>query len=197
MAGYGSGIIQRRQDKEHLLNQKALVIWLVGLSGSGKSTLASELERALHRRGFLSKILDGDEIRNGINVNLMFTKEDRDENVRRVAEIAKLFVNGGIIAICSLISPLESYRKNVKSIIGEEDYMEIYVKCPLSVCESRDVKGLYAKARNQEIKNFTGIDSPFEEPQTPSLVINTAEQEKEESLQILLSAVLERITVES
>ncbi|MCK5470355.1 MAG: adenylyl-sulfate kinase, partial [Cyclobacteriaceae bacterium] len=152
------------QDKEKLLNQISLVVWVVGLSGSGKSTLARGLENALHQKGYITQILDGDNLRSGLNKNLTFSEEDRIENIRRAAEVSKLFVNCGIITICSLISPTEEIRKMAKSIVGTDKYFEVYVNCPIEVCESRDTKGLYKLARKGEIRNFTGIDSPFEEP---------------------------------
>ena len=160
------------KDKQKLLNQKSLVVWIVGLSGSGKSTLARGLENELHQKGYLTQILDGDNLRSGINNNLSFTANDRVENIRRAAEVSKLFANCGVISICSLISPTEDIRQMARSIVGEK-YFEVFVNCPLEVCESRDVKGLYKKARNGEIKNFTGIDSPFEEPTSPDLEIKT------------------------
>lgn len=160
------------KDKEKLLKQKPLVVWIVGLSGSGKSTLARGLENDLHQQGFLTQILDGDNLRSGINKNLSFTQEDRVENIRRAAEVSKLFANCGIITICSLITPTEEIRQLARSIVGDR-YFEVYVNCPIEVCESRDVKGLYKKARNGEIKNFTGIDSPFEVPSNPDLEIKT------------------------
>ncbi len=162
-----------QEDKEKLLQQKGLVIWMVGLSGSGKSTLAKSLEKYLYDQGRLTQLLDGDNLRTGLNANLGFTAEDREENIRRVAEVAKLFANCGIITICSFISPTEAIREKSASIIGKSLYKEVYVECPIEVCEERDVKGLYAKARKGEIKNFTGIDAPFEAPATPALTINT------------------------
>ena len=160
------------EDKQKLLNQRSLVVWIVGLSGSGKSTLARGLENELHQRGYLTQILDGDNLRSGINNNLSFTANDRIENIRRAAEVSKLFANCGVITICSLISPTEDIRQMARSIVGEK-YFEVFVDCPIEVCESRDVKGLYKKARNGEIKNFTGIDAPFERPKSPDLEIKT------------------------
>lgn len=161
------------QDKEKMIKQKSLVVWVVGLSGSGKSTLAQGLENALHLEGYLTQILDGDNLRSGLNKNLTFSEEDRIENIRRAAEVSKLFVNCGIITICSLISPTEKIREMAKSIVGVDKYFEVYINCPIEVCESRDTKGLYKLARKGEIKNFTGIDSPFEEPKNPDLEIKT------------------------
>ncbi len=164
--------ILKKENKESLLGHRGLVIWLIGLSGSGKSTLAKSYEKYLHDQGILTQILDGDNLRTGLNGNLGFSEEDRVENIRRVAEVANLFATCGVVTICSFITPTESIRKMAKEIIGDS-YNEVYVECPISVCESRDVKGLYAKARKGEIKNFTGIDSPFEIPENPALVVNT------------------------
>ena len=171
-------------EKEKLLGQKAKVFWFVGLSGSGKSTLARAIENSLHNKGFLTVLLDGDNLRTGINNNLGFSEADRAENIRRAAEVSKLFADNGIITICSLISPTKEIRKMTRSILGDH-YHEVYISCPIDVCEKRDVKGLYAKARKGEIKDFTGIDSPFEEPEAADLVIKTNELSEEESLKIL------------
>lgn len=185
--------ILSKTDKEQLLKQKALVIWMVGLSGSGKSTLAKSIEINLHKMGLLTQLLDGDNLRVGINNNLGFSEEDRVENIRRAAEVSKLFSNCGVITICSLISPTEEIRKMAKNIIGEENFFEVFVNCPIEVCESRDVKGLYAKARNGEIKNFTGIDSPFEYPIHPNLEIRTDKDDLETSQAKLLDAILPKV----
>lgn len=180
-----------------MLNQQSLVVWIVGLSGSGKSTLARGLENELYQRGYLTKILDGDNLRSGINNNLSFTEEDRIENIRRAAEVSKLFVNCGIVTICSLISPTQQIRKMAKSIIGAEKYFEVFVNCPLEVCESRDAKGLYKKARNGEIKDFTGIDSPFEEPEHPDLEIRTDINSIEYCHNKLVESVINKIKLET
>jgi adenylylsulfate kinase len=174
--------ILQRSDKENLLNQKGIAVWLTGLSGAGKTTIAVALEKALHSKGKLTQVLDGDNIRAGINNNLGFSEEDRIENIRRIAEITKLFVNNGIITICCFISPTKNMRTLAKNIIGRNDFVEVYVNTPLETCEKRDVKGLYAKARKGEIKDFTGIDSPFEEPENPSLNLKTSETSVEESV---------------
>ena len=186
--------ILQREDKEAQLKQHSIVIWMVGLSGSGKSTLAKALERDLHDRGFLTTLLDGDNLRTGINNNLGFTEADRTENIRRAAETSKLFAACGIITICSLISPTEEIRSMSKNIIGANDYFELFVNTPIEVCEQRDVKGLYKKARAGEIKNFTGIDSPFEHPKAPSLEVRTDLHSLEECLQQILTAILPKIT---
>lgn len=175
-----------RQDKEELLGQRGVMLWLTGLSGSGKSTIAIALERELHKRGLLCRILDGDNIRSGINNNLGFSEEDRVENIRRIAEIGKLFVDTGIITIAAFISPNNDLRRMAARIIGEEDFLEIFVSTPLEECERRDVKGLYAKARCGEIKNFTGISAPFEAPEHPALSLDTSKMSLEASVQALL-----------
>ena len=161
-----------RADKEELLKQHGLMIWFTGLSGSGKSTIAIALERELQQRGLLCRILDGDNIRSGINNNLGFSAEDRVENIRRIAEVGKLFVDTGIITLAAFISPNNEIREMAAGIIGKEDFLEIYVSTPLEECERRDVKGLYAKARRGEIKNFTGIDDPYEAPEQPEVHIH-------------------------
>ena len=182
-----------REDKENLLNQRGLMIWFTGLSGSGKSTIAIALERELHKRGLLCRILDGDNIRTGINNNLGFSENDRIENIRRIAEVSKLFVDTGIITIAAFISPNNDIRKMASDIIGKDDFMEIYISTPLEECEKRDVKGLYAKARKGEITNFTGISAPFEAPQKPALSIDTSKLSVEESVSVLLELILDRI----
>ena len=184
--------ILRLEDKEKLLRQRSLVIWMVGLSGSGKSTLARALENRLHGEGYYTVLLDGDNLRTGINNNLGFTEEEREENIRRAAEVSKLFAHNGTITICSLISPSNKIREMSRKIIGDK-YFEVFVDCPLEVCEQRDVKGLYAKARRGEIKNFTGIDSPFETPENSELVINTDQDTLEESLEKLWKGILSGI----
>jgi adenylylsulfate kinase len=186
--------ILQREDKEAQLKQHSIVIWMVGLSGSGKSTLAKALEKDLHDRGFLTTLLDGDNLRTGINNNLGFSEADRTENIRRAAETSKLFASCGIITICSLISPTEEIRSMSKNIIGDTDYFELFVNTPIEVCEQRDVKGLYKKARAGEIKNFTGIDSPFEHPKAPSLEVRTDLHSLEDCLQQILTAILPKIT---
>ena len=176
-----------REDKETLLGQKGVMLWFTGLSGSGKSTVAVALERELHRRGRLCRILDGDNIRSGINANLGFSEADRRENIRRIAEVSKLFVDTGIITIAAFISPTEEMRQMAAEIIGRNNFKEIYISTPLEECERRDVKGLYAKARLGEIKNFTGISAPFEAPVNPDLSIDTSAVSLEESVRMLLA----------
>jgi adenylylsulfate kinase len=184
--------ILSRSDKEKMLKQKSVVIWMVGLSGSGKSTLARALENSLHEEGYLTQLLDGDNMRTGINNNLGFSPEDRTENIRRAAETAKLFMNAGLVTICSFISPTNDIRNMAKEIIGD-GYVEVYVDCPVEVCEERDVKGLYAKARKGEIPDFTGISAPFDVPQKPDVAVDTANQSLEESHQQLVKAIINRI----
>ncbi|MEK6475938.1 adenylyl-sulfate kinase [Catalinimonas sp. 4WD22] len=183
--------ILQKKDKEELLQQKGKVIWMVGLSGSGKSTLARAAENTLHQQKKLTILLDGDNLRTGVNNNLGFSEEERRENIRRAAEVSKLFAQCGIITICSLISPTHSIRRMAKEIIGEENYFEVYIDCPLEVCEQRDVKGLYAKARKGIIKDFTGISSPFEAPANPDLRLKTGEKSIEECHQQLVDKILE------
>lgn len=184
-----------RSDKEALLGQRGIMIWFTGLSGSGKSTVAIALERELQKRGLLCRILDGDNIRSGINNNLGFSAEDRVENIRRIAEIGKLFVDTGIITLAAFISPNNDIREMAARIIGKEDFMEIYVSTPLEECERRDVKGLYAKARRGEIRNFTGISAPFEAPEYPALSLDTSVLSVEESVNQLLALILPKVTI--
>ena len=174
----------QRQEREARLNQRSKVLWLTGLSGSGKSTIAKYLERLLFEEGYLPQVLDGDNIRFGINNNLSFNAEDRLENIRRIAEISKLYLHTGVICINSFISPSREMRDLARSIVGAEDFIEIYINAPIEVCEARDVKGLYQKARAGLIKGFTGIDDPYEAPENPNLEIRT------DQLTIEASAVL-------
>lgn len=182
--------ILNRPDKEKLLKQHSRVIWLTGLSGSGKTTVGRHIEMELNRRGYLTQVLDGDNIRTGINNNLKFSEEDRYENIRRIAEVSKLFMNCGIICINSFISPTREIRHMAMDIIGKENFIEVYINAPLEVCESRDVKGLYQKARRGEIKNFTGIDAPFEAPETPDIELKTDELTVDESAKKALEYIL-------
>ena len=165
------------------MNQRSKVVWMTGLSGSGKSTIAAQLERTLLENGYFAQVLDGDNIRSGINNNLGFSLEDRQENIRRIAEIAKLYLNSGVITICSFISPTVEIRKYARDIIGSGDFIEVFVDAPLEVCENRDVKGLYQKARNGEIKEFTGIDSPYEPPVSPALTLQSSKETVQESVE--------------
>jgi len=182
-----------RESKEALLHQQGKVLWFTGLSGSGKSTIAKGLEEKLHAEGFFSVVLDGDNVRTGINNNLGFSDEDRKENIRRIAEVAKLFASNGVITICSFVSPTEEIRDLARSIIGKNDFLEVFVNTPIEECEKRDVKGLYAKARKGEIKDFTGINAPFEEPKNPDLEIQTKNKTEEESVNEVSKYILSRI----
>ena len=184
-----------REDRENRLGQRSKVLWLTGLSGSGKSTIAQGLERKLYNEGFFAQVLDGDNIRSGICNNLGFSVEDRRENIRRISEVSKLFLNTGVIAINSFISPTKAIRAEAKSIIGEDDFIEIYVNAPLEVCEDRDVKGLYQKARSGEIKGFTGIDSPYEAPENPALEIRTDQMSVEEAVETIYKHIHLQIIV--
>lgn len=175
-----------RQDKETLLEQRGVMLWFTGLSGSGKSTVAIALERELHKRGKLCRILDGDNIRTGINAGLTFSPEDRKENIRRIAEVGKLFVDTGIITIAAFVSPTNEVRDLARSIIGEEDFKEIFISTPIEECERRDVKGLYARARRGEVKEFTGISASFEAPENPALSLDTSVLSLEESVEKIL-----------
>ena len=183
-----------RSDKEALLGQRGIMIWFTGLSGSGKSTVAIALERELQKRGLLCRILDGDNIRSGINNNLGFSAEDRVENIRRIAEVGKLFVDTGIITIAAFISPNNQLRNMASEIIGKENFIEVYISTPLEECERRDVKGLYAKARRGEIKEFTGISAPFEAPENPDIELDTSKLSLKESVDILLEAILPKVS---
>ena len=184
----------QRKDREALLKQKGIMIWFTGLSGSGKSKLAIALERELYKQGILCRILDGDNIRSGINNNLGFSEADRTENIRRIAAVSKLFVDCGIVTIAAFISPTHAIRRMASEIIGEDDFLEVYVSTPIEECERRDVKGLYAKARRGEIKEFTGISSPFEAPEHPFISIDTSRQSLADSVKVLLEAVSPKIT---
>jgi adenylyl-sulfate kinase len=175
-----------RQDREQKLGQRGCTIWLTGLSGSGKSTVAVAAEKALADRGKHTYILDGDNVRMGLNNNLGFSPDDRTENIRRIGEVAKLFTDSGAIVFSSFISPYRADRDAVREIMAEGDFVEVYIDASLEVCESRDVKGLYAKARKGEIPEFTGISAPYEEPTAPELVVDTGNQTLEQSVAVLV-----------
>lgn len=179
-----------RAEKEELLHQKGLMVWFTGLSGSGKSTIAMGVERELHKRGILCRILDGDNIRAGINSNLGFSAEDRKENIRRIAEIGKLFVQTGVVTLACFVSPTNDIRRLAREIIGEEDFREVFVSTPLEVCEQRDVKGLYAKARRGEVKAFTGISAPFEAPAHPDLTLDTSQMTLKEEVEAVIELIM-------
>jgi adenylylsulfate kinase len=182
--------ILQREDKEELLNQNSKVIWMTGLSGSGKTTVAKGVERYLHSQGILNQLLDGDNIRVGISNNLTFSSDDRAENIRRISEVSKLFLNCGIVTINCFVSPTIEIRNIAKQIIGAENFIEVYINASVDTCEERDVKGLYKKARKGEIKDFTGISAPFEAPKSPEIEINTAQLSIDESVQKVLDYIL-------
>ena len=180
-------LLVKRAEQERLLNQKGKVFWFTGLSGSGKSTIAAAFERKLYDQGYFVKVLDGDNIRSRINSDLGFSIEDRSENIRRIAEVAKLFVDSGIIVLCSFVSPTLQIRNQAKDIIGQKDFCEVFIDTPLNICEERDVKGLYKKARAGEIKGFTGVDSPFEIPLAPNLRLFTPDTTVKQSVAKLIT----------
>ena len=186
-----------KEDRQKLLKQKSPVIWLTGLSGSGKSTIANELAIRLQEKGKLAYILDGDNIRMGLNKDLGFSDDDRKENIRRIAEVAKLLSDAGVIVITAFISPFREEREKAKDIIGRDNFLEVYVKADLEVCEERDPKGLYKKARAGEIKQFTGIDSPYEEPINDFKVVNSSEWSVEECTNVLMWELVDLGVIES
>ena len=184
-----------RQRREQLNGHKAAVVWFTGLSGAGKSTLAHAVEEALHQFGCRTFVFDGDNVRHGLCSDLSFSVDDRSENIRRIGEMAKLFVEAGVIALTAFISPLRTDRERVRRLIGDADFIEIYVQCPLAVCESRDVKGMYQKARAGQIKEFTGISAPYEEPEQPDLVVNTGEETLDESVSKVIAVLRRRAVI--
>jgi adenylylsulfate kinase len=183
------------EQRQQLLKQKAKLIWFTGLSGSGKSTLAVQLEAYLHEKGYATYLLDGDNIRSGLNKDLSFTEEGRVENIRRIGEVSKLMVDSGLIVLSAFISPFKEDREQVRKIVGAGNYIEVFVDTPLEVCEQRDVKGLYKRARAGEVKNFTGISSPYEVPENPDVVIKTAEMSVEESIDLVVRIVEPKINM--
>lgn len=184
--------ILQRSDKEELLGQKGLVVWMTGLSGSGKTTIAIALEQKLGQAGILTQVLDGDNIRSGINNNLGFSDEDRAENIRRIAEVSKLFVDCGVVTLNCFVSPTKAIRNQAKQILGD-DMLEVFVNTPFEECEKRDVKGLYAKARAGEIKNFTGLDAPFEAPESPFLNVETVGRSVEDCANQIYKSIINRV----
>jgi adenylyl-sulfate kinase len=184
-----------KKQREQLMQQRTKLIWFTGLSGSGKSTLAVQLEAQLFARGFKTYLLDGDNIRTGLNKDLSFTDEGRVENNRRIGEVSKLLLDSGVIVLSAFISPFKADREQVKAIVGASNYIEVFVDTPLEICEQRDVKGLYKKARAGEVKNFTGIDSPYERPESADLVIKTETLTIEQSVERLLNFVLPKISI--
>ena len=181
-----------KSERESINGHKGCTVWLTGLSGSGKSTLANLLEKALWERGIRSFVLDGDNVRHGLNKDLGFSPEDREENIRRIGEVAALFTEAGIINVTAFISPYKGDRDKVREIMADGDFVEVYVKCDLDECEKRDPKGLYKKARAGEIPEFTGISAPYEEPDKAELIVDTTSQSQEDSLQALLSYLEEK-----
>ncbi|MBC3845179.1 adenylyl-sulfate kinase [Winogradskyella echinorum] len=185
-----------KADREKLNDHRSFLIWFTGLSGSGKSTLANLVEVELHKKGISTFSLDGDNIRQGINKDLSFSPEDRTENIRRIAEIGHLMINAGVITLAAFVSPYIKDRENIKSIVGTDNFIEIYVNTSLEECEKRDVKGLYKKARSGEIKNMTGISAPYEAPKNPDLEIITDNQSVEDSTQTVLNFIIQKLKLE-
>ena len=183
-----------KADRFRLLNQKPRVIWFTGLSGSGKSTLATHLEFQLYAQNFKTYLLDGDNVRGGLNKDLDFSDDSRKENIRRIGEVSKLFLDSGLVVLSAFISPFEEDRNQVRTIVGSGNFLEVFVDCPLEVCEQRDIKGLYKKARAGEVKNFTGITSPYERPRNPDITISTHLQNVNESLTLLIEYIIPRIS---
>jgi adenylyl-sulfate kinase len=181
-----------KAERAGLKKQKPVILWFTGLSGSGKSTIANALESKLYSMGYHTYLLDGDNIRHGLNKNLGFSDEDRVENIRRIGEVAKLFVDAGVIVMTAFISPFRADRNMVRSIVGEGEFIEVFVDTPLEVCEKRDPKGLYQKARAGQIKNFTGLDSPYEAPLEPEVILKTAEQSIDESVEQIIHALRQK-----
>lgn len=179
-----------RDDREKLKGHKSFCLWFTGLSGSGKSTIADSVEQRLHQMGVHTYLLDGDNIRKGLNSDLGFSDSDRVENIRRISEVASLFTDAGVAVVTSFISPFRSEREFARSKFPEGEFIEIFVDCPLEICESRDVKGLYKKARNGEIKAFTGIDSPYEKPESPELVVASHKESVEESVKKIIDYLI-------
>ncbi|WP_211259737.1 adenylyl-sulfate kinase [Pseudalgibacter alginicilyticus] len=182
-----------RFDREQMNTHKPCLIWFTGLSGSGKSTIANLLEKELYKKGIHTYSLDGDNLRRGLNKDLLFSKEDRIENLRRTAEVGKLFVDAGLVVLAAFISPYNKIREDIKTIVGSDYYIEVFVNTPLEVCEQRDVKGLYKRARSGEIKNFTGISSPFEVPVNPMIEIKTVQESPEEAVAKILTVLKNKL----
>jgi adenylylsulfate kinase len=181
-----------RERREALNGHRSFVLWFTGLSGSGKSTIAHALEESLHQQGLRTYVFDGDNVRHGLCADLGFSKEDRAENIRRIGEMVKLFTNGGVISLTAFISPFAVDRERVRAIVGADSFLEVYCQCPIEVCEARDVKGLYRKARAGQIKEFTGVSSPYEEPHAPDLVLETSRLSVEDSVDGIIALLVER-----
>ncbi|WP_458411816.1 adenylyl-sulfate kinase [Schinkia sp. CFF1] len=186
----------RKHDRHRLNGHKSAILWFTGFSGAGKSSLSVAVEKELHKRGIRTYVLDGDNIRHGLNRNLGFTPEDRTENIRRIGEVSKLFVDAGVLTLTAFISPYRMDRDMVRAMVEDGEFVEIYVKCALAECERRDPKGLYKKARNGEIKGFTGIDAPYEPPQNPELIVETDQESLRESVERVLSYLQEKGYIE-
>lgn len=184
-----------KTDRFGLKGHKPCIVWFTGLSGSGKSTLANLVEQNLFEKGVHTYVLDGDNIRYGLNNNVDFSPEGRSENIRRIGEVAKLFVDSGTVVLTAFISPFQSDRDRVRALVGPDEFIEVFVDCPIEICEQRDVKGLYKKARAGEIADFTGISSPFEAPEHPELTIHTDQLSLEESVNAITDYILNRILV--
>jgi len=184
-----------KERRQELNRHKPAVLWFTGLSGSGKSTLAGMVEEALYKAGYHTYLLDGDNVRHGLNSNVDFSLEGRKENIRRIGEVSKLFADAGLIVLTAFISPLREDRDNVRKLLPVGEFVEIFVNCPVEICEARDVKGLYKKARSGEIKDFTGISSPFEPPLSPEITINSDQISPEESTRIILEKVISYIKI--
>ena len=183
-----------KEQRGELKDHNAFLLWFTGLSGSGKSTIANAVEHALHERGIHTYILDGDNVRKGLNNNLSFSPEDRTENIRRIAEVANLMVEAGLVVLAAFVSPYEKDRKNIEDIVGKKNFVEIFIDTPLEECERRDVKGLYAKARAGEIHDFTGISAPYESPKKPDIIVDTTKNTVEESAAIILKKIEKKLT---
>lgn len=181
-----------KEDRRKQNNHSSFVLWFTGLSGSGKSTIANALAKVLYKRNIRNYVLDGDNIRNGLNRDLSFSDEDRTENIRRISEVSKLFVENGTVVLTAFISPFIQDREKAKEIVSEEEFIEIFVSCPIEECEKRDPKGLYSKARKGEIPDFTGIDSPYEAPVSPALTIQTNELSVNECADVILAYLQEQ-----
>jgi adenylylsulfate kinase len=184
-----------KKDRNKLLCNNSFVIWFTGLSGSGKSTLANNLEQKLFEKKYLTYLLDGDNIRAGLNKDLGFDEDGRNENIRRIGEVSKLMVDAGVIVLTAFISPFRNDRNSIRKLLNENDFIEVYVKCPLKVCEERDANGLYSKARSGKISNFTGIDSPYEEPDNPELVIDTSQNTIKDSVNKIYNFIESKLRI--
>ncbi len=185
-----------RNDRMELLAQKSKIIWFTGLSGSGKSTIAGKVEEMLNERGFLTYLLDGDNIRTGLNKNLGFSDDDRNENIRRIGEVSRLFIDAGVIVLTAFISPFRADRQLVRDLVGKGDFIEVFINCPLEICELRDPKGLYKKARAGEIKDFTGISSPFEIPDRAEIEIRSDQMGVEQAAEKIIKLIKPKIELD-